>query len=169
MFMRKSVTLSIVFFASLVGSSAAPARAKGADQDPVVHVYVMRRQLLGQPVPSVRSWAHSALLLKTKAGKFYTLEFMSDSKAHLTASTPKEISVDQKRKVALIKMEGWGDGKQESFEWERQLLGKELDAGQAPAELRDLMQAQMKEYSVWDKEHCHTAQERLRKQLKLLE
>ena len=128
----------------------------------VVHVYVIRRKLAGQPIGSVREFAHSALLLKTEKGEFFTLEYMSDSKAHLTKGTPKIIKENKKKKYADIKMEGYVDGKTKVCEWERQLTGKKVDPKYTPEELRTKMQDLMKKYSIWKKEHCHTAQERLR-------
>lgn len=154
-------------FGSVMASLGPVAVEEGSDS--VVHVYVIRRQLLGQPIPSVRSLAHSALLLKTKGGKYYTLEFMDDSKAHLTSGVPLESSSDAARKVAIITMDGWGEGKSKSFEWERQLNGKALSGDHTPQQLLLMMQGEMKDYSVWKEEHCHSAQERLRKKLGLLD
>jgi len=133
--------------------------------DKVEHIYVIRRKLGGQPVGSIRSFAHSALLLKTGSGAYYTLEYMGDSKVYLTKGEPKVLRSDQEKKYAVITMAGVADGKSEEFEWERQLLGKPLDGKSSPEQLQKQMQSLMKEYSVWKKEHCHTAQERLRKKL----
>jgi hypothetical protein len=136
----------------LLTSPSCGAAPTDNGEDAVAHVYVIRRQLLGQPLPSVRSLAHSALLLKTKGGEFYNLEFMGDSKAHLTKGAPRETSVDASRKVAIITMDGWGDGKSYKFEWERQLHGKALSGDHTPQQLLGMMQAEMEDYSVWKEE-----------------
>jgi len=155
--------------------------------DKVVHVYVIRRALnwlvIGNaPVPeeakSVRDLAHSALLLKTQSEKFFVLEYMNDSDAHLTETRPEIVRENKDRKYALIKADGVaveqkGDEfviSTQKFYWERQLYGKALEPKYTPKELESKMRELMKDKKYHVTEHnCHRAQEVLRKELGIFE
>lgn len=148
--------------------SLREARSAEDDGQLVTRVYVIRRPLDGALIGSAGPLAHSGLLLQTKAGEYYVLEYMNDSRAWLTAGTPKELGRDTGRKVANIKMNGIAGGKVVIVEWERQLHGSALEPKWTPEQLQQKMQIQMKRYNVWKAEHCHQAQERLRREVGLL-
>lgn len=154
------VALSLVYF------GLSPALVK-AEESKANHLYVIRRPLDAQPVTSIRKYAHSALLVQTTNGKFYVLEYMADSKAHLTETEMTEVSKPEAKKIAIVKVKGMTDGGVKELEWERQLSGSKLEPKWSPVELRDKMQTLMKEYSIWKEEYCHSAQERLRRELGL--
>lgn len=133
----------------------------------VSRIYVMRRPLNRQPLNSLGAFAHSALLLQTDQGNSYVLEYQRDSKAHLTLSKQQDIVENRKKGVANIRMAGWANGRVAEFYWERQLIGDPVPGNWTPQELQQRMQDSMKGYSVLKKEHCHTAQQRLRSELGL--
>lgn len=155
-----------VVFALPLGLSAQQSPA--AADEPAVHLYVVRRALDLTATPRVRELAHSAVLLESKSGSLFLLEYLSDSKAHLSPVKP-EIT-ETKSDHLLIKMAGRdSDGKMRPYSWTRQKQGVRLDQSKTIAQLQQLMQSSMSQYSVWDKEYCHTAQERLREQLGVLD
>ncbi len=159
---RLFALLGCLLVAAFVSCAVAMLAQADDKVDRVEHVYVIRRALAGQPINRVGNFGHSALLLKTESGNCYVLEYMGDSQAHLTKAEQKTISHDKKRQIARIKMAGWTKMMPAEFEWERQLAGQSIEPAYTPDELRELMQGLMRRYSVWNKEHCHTAQERLR-------
>jgi hypothetical protein len=136
------------------------------ETESAVHLYVVRRVLDGVGIPRVRQAAHSGVLLESKSGKWYLLEFMSDAKTHLTKVEPL-IKQEREDHVILI-MEGRTATGTSTFEWTRQKAGVRLNQQQTIAQLKEMMQDGMKGYSVWKQEHCHTAQERLRERLGVL-
>lgn len=155
--------VNAVLLALLLYMNSAPREVHSAEDASglVTHVYVIRRPLDGLPIGSAGPLAHSALLLQT-VNEHYVLEYMDDSRAHLTQGTPTEVSRDAGRKIANIKMNGVAGGRTVSFEWERQLRGTAVDPRWTPQQLQQQMQALMKPYSLWKAEHCHQAQQRLR-------
>ena len=135
------------------------------ESDKVIHLFVVRRNLDIPGKPRVGVLAHSAVLLKTEKEEFYLLEYLGDSNAHLNRVT---FTVNEDNDDHLIvKMNGYSTStkKMQPYLWTRQKIGVKLDGSKSAAELKKLMQGQMKEYSVWKSEHCHAAQERLRKKL----
>lgn len=165
------IVMAGVLLTVLVGVGIAGEQSDAPDgSDKVSHVFVIRRALDDQPLGSVRQIAHSALLLRTCSGRHYTLEYMGDSRAHLTEAEPQEFKRHEGDRYADIKMKGQknGGGTAE-FEWERQLRGRAIEPKSTPEELRELMQSLMSEYSLWKKEHCHTAQERVRRRLEIFD
>ena len=118
-------------------------QALSEDLTKVVHVYVIRRDLDKQPFPSVKSYAHSALLLTNQDGSTYVLEFMSDARAHLTKVEQKVLSTNDRKSVASITAEGWTSEGIKVFTWERQLKGIEIAPKWTPEELRDAMESGM--------------------------
>jgi len=160
--MSRKIAMLVVPFLFLMCDFAMAQDSPGK----VVHVYVIRRPLDKTP-GSVDVLAHSGLLLKTDKGRFLVLEYMSDGKAHLTEGVPTDVKTRNTSKD--IKMKGYvireKAGKVVEFEWESQLKGKAVTAKFTPEELRESMQKLMSSgYSVWKAEHCHTAQERLRRE-----
>lgn len=164
-----ALALLIVSLATALAStpsSAAEPPIKNFD-DTAIHLYVVRRGLDIGPLPRFRSLAHSGVLLQTRGGEFYLLEYMSDSTAHLTLVTPRTIS--EHDGYIKIKMSGRGDRGTQEFEWTRQKAGVRLDGKQTVQQLQALMQQSMDGYSLIGSEQCHTAQERLRKALHVFE
>lgn len=162
---------ALLFFwlaAILHGVHTAPEAV--ADDDKVERIFVIRRNLSGTldgPPVDVGVLAHSGLLLKTMQGKYYTLEYMDDSKVHLTETTPETVKEHTEKKWAHIKAAGRSEGKEKVLEWSRQLSGVKIDPKYTPGELKTMMEEVVGEYSVWKKEYCHAAQERLRRKLGL--
>jgi hypothetical protein len=144
-------------------SSSAPHVA----DDSVERVYVIRRLLGGgDGIPINRgAIAHSGLLLKTKNGKFYVLEYMDDSKVHLTATEQVTVKEFKEDKYAHVRLVGRTEGTEKQLNWTRQLDGSVLSQNLSPKELKEKMEGLVKEYSVWKQEHCHKAQEKLRESL----
>lgn len=145
------------------------ATEPATEDDKVERIFVIRRNLEGPlngPPVNVGVLSHSALLLKT-AHKYYTLEYMDDSKVHLTETTPEMIKEYPNEKWAHIKAAGRFDEEEKLLDWARQLSGAAVEPLHTPEELKSMMQELVGDYSVWRKEHCHTAQERLRRKLGL--
>lgn len=157
---------SILTSALLLNVSNAADFARPT-QEKVSRIYVMRRPLTGQPLNSIGSFAHSALLLQTDQGNSYALEYQRDGKAHLTLGEQKAIRENHQKGIAYIQMVGWTNGRVADFYWERQLIGAPVLGNWSPQELQQKMQDSMKGYSVLKMEHCHTAQRRLRSALGL--
>jgi hypothetical protein len=111
--------------------------------------------------------SHSALLLRTERGRYYTLEYMGDSQAHVTEGTPALLATPS-RQVAVVAMKGQIDGQPTEAKWECDLTGPRIQPKWSAGELQQKMQSLMRPYSVWRREHCHTAQERLRRELRIL-
>ena len=159
-----ALLLALLFYIHSAPQQLAHS-AEGTEGQLVTRVYIIRRPLEGAPFGSVGPLAHSGLLLQTKAGEHYVLEYMDDSRVHLTAGTPEEQQRNARRKVAIIKMNGVASGRVASFEWERQLRGLAIDPKWTPQQLHEKMQSLMAPYSLWRAENCHQAQERLREWL----
>lgn len=166
--MRNAFTIfSILTSAWLlnVSDAADPAHTT---QEKVNCIYVMRRPLTGQPLNSIGTFAHSALLLQTDQGNTYALEYQRDGKAHLTLGEQKAMRENRQKGIAHIQMVGWSNGRVSDFYWERQLDGVPVLGNWSPQQLQQMMQDSMQGYSVLRKEHCHTAQRRLRSALGLV-
>jgi hypothetical protein len=129
----------------------------------VVHFYVVRRALNGALIPRIGQAAHSAILIETVGKKQYLLEYMDDSKVHIIEVSP--VVIEEKSDHMAISMKGWSASGEKLYVWSRQKAGKQFNSGKTAFQLKDQMQSLMTEYDVWNKEHCHTAQERLRKAL----
>ena len=166
--MRNAFSIfSILTSALLLNVSEAEDFAQPT-QETVSRIYVMRRPLNGQPLTSIGTFAHSALLLQTDQGNSYALEYQRDGKAHLTWGKQKAIREDRQKGIAHIRMVGWANGRVSDFYWERQLVGDPVLDHWSPQALQQKMQDSMQGYSVLKKEHCHTAQQRLRSALGLV-
>ena len=72
------------------------------------------------------------------------------------------------RKFAVVAMKGQIDGQATEAKWECDLTGPHIQPKWSADELQQKMQSLMRPYSVWRREHCHTAQERLRRELRIL-
>lgn len=137
---------------------------ENAEESKVEHVFVIRRNLSDiKNIPKDKGVvSHSALLLKNQNGEFFVLEYMGDSKVYLTATKQKVIREYKDEKFAHVELNGRYDQSVTVINWTRQLEGSAVEPKYTPKELKDLMEREMKEYSVWKKEYCHTAQERVR-------
>lgn len=136
----------------------------------VVHLYVMRRRFdMPGSIPMGGSFAHSALLLRTKSKDgvvgYVNLEYMDDGRAHLTEDRPVLLKTYSGRRYLDIRMKGTdAEGGTNDFDWRCQLFGTKIESKWTPEQLRSKMEKLMPYgYSVLAGEHCHTAQERLRR------
>jgi len=142
--------------------------SESSSDSQITRVFIVRRNLnvpgsvIARAVTHVTGsgyGAHSALLLKTKDGKDFLLEYMSDGNSHL---------YDVKYTVTkTYEKESYEDIIMNDKSWTKQLKGSEAPSGKTPNIAKKEMQEQMKGYSVSKDEVCHTAQERLRKLWKL--
>lgn len=129
----------------------------------IERVFVARRPLN----PGTKNWykfrymAHSALLLRTTDQRYHILEYMSDSQAHLYEITLHVIKTIEDPPHELFTLNG--------VEWTKQLHGKPL-SGWTIEQARTKMQELMKDgYRIEKNEVCHVAQERLRKEMGIME
>jgi hypothetical protein len=167
---RRRARFSLVALAAMFWLLAAAGDARAdspAAGDKVVQIFVMRRPLDGPVLGSVRRFRHSALLLRTDRGRYYTLEYTNDSRAHLTEGRPALFEVPAEGR-AIVAMAGYVGGRTEEARWECEAAGLVVPPEWSPADLQQKMQSLMKPYSIWRREHCHTAQERLRRELRIL-
>ena len=139
----------------------------------ISHLFVVRRALDGRITELIGSrghLAHSAVLLRDQTGSHQLLEYMGDSKTHLNPVEFVVTETNHSRSFQIIDMPGatLGGGLR-MFEWEKQLLGKELAGGNTGESLREKMESLMAASVYSTTSHnCHDAQEKLRDWLGLL-
>jgi len=167
-FVRNVFSIFSILTSALLLNVSDAADVAHPTQEKVSHIYVMRRPLNGQPLTSIGTFAHSALLLQTDQGNSYALEYQRDGKAHLTLGKQKAIRENRQKGIAHIRMVGWANGEVSDYYWERQLVGEPIFEHWSPQELQQKMQDSMQGYSLLKREHCHTAQLRLRSALGLV-
>jgi hypothetical protein len=141
----------------------------------VDRIFVIRRTLTGDAAIKRGDLAHSALLLRTKDENWYVLEFMRDSNVYLTRTEQQVVQEHTKESWAEVKLKGRyfrslvGEDPpiEKQLVWTRQLKGESIEAKFTPQQLKEQMEAVVKKYSLLKGEHCHKAQEHLRKSLGL--
>lgn len=113
--------------------------------DTVVNVKVVRRSLAGVPV-AVGAIAHSALLLTTRNGQRHIVEYLADSKVHVTNVSDSNLS----------------------SVWAEQAVGQVPDRAFSVDDVRTIMDTHTKgeKYNVHT-HNCHLSQQRTRKAMGL--
>jgi hypothetical protein len=134
----------------------------------VDRAFVVRRAL-DSGLPRIRQLAHSGLLLHTTDGQFFLLEYMDDGKAYLTGVEIKTLETKADHKI--VRMPGRTTGGTSDFLWTCQLNGKPLVGKEyTPKDIQRMMNELMNgRYDILNQEHCHAAQELVRKRLQIFD